>query len=518
MRGWGGVPVLVTGADPPPGKEHNQCLWRKVREIIDFFFQNGYHRDMNEQYYDLEQRVMAYCRTHQLFEPGDKVVLGVSGGADSVCLLFALYRLRRELGISLYVVHVNHGIRSDAGKDADYVEQLCRRLEVPFLLVETDVRAFARQQGCSEEEAGRQVRYEAFERELERRKAQRIAVAHHAGDRAETVLFNLFRGTGLAGLSGIRPVRGKIVRPLLGLERRDIVAYLERIQVSCCQDSTNDTDAYARNRIRHHILPFAEQEICKGATAHLCRSADIFGEIEDYMEEQVHRACQLCVMRENARMSICCPDFEALHPALQKGLILSLLKEISPAHRDMGARQVDQVRELCLRPGNRQIFLPQRICAGRSYDRVILEICQEDAQEGEDFVQVRVPQSPGECVSCSVPGGTLWLRRFEAEKKNVNLLGNQYTKWLDCDKIEELLEWRTRRTGDYLEIRTPAGCGRKTIKNLFVDEKIPRRERDVIPLLAQGSHILWVAGGRICESCKIDSGTRQILQVEYKRV
>lgn len=472
---------------------------------------------MNEQYYDLEQRVMAYCRTHQLFEAGDGVVLGVSGGADSVCLLFALHRLRRELGISLYVVHVNHGIRPDAGEDVDYVEQLCRRLQVPFSLVETDVQAFARRQGCSEEEAGRQVRYEAFEREMERRKAHKIAVAHHAGDRAETMLFNLFRGTGLAGLASIRPVRGRIVRPLLGMERRDIEAYLEQIQVSYCLDSTNDTDAYARNRIRHHVLPYVEQEICRGASAHLCRSADIFSEIEDYMEEQIHRARQLCVTRENARMNICCPDFETLHPALQKGLILSLLKEISPAHRDMGVQQVDQVLELCMQPGNRQICLPQKICAGRSYDKVFLEVWQEEAQTAENSVQIRVPQSPGECISCLVPGGTLWLRRFDAKKKNVNLLGNQYTKWLDCDRIKELLEWRTRRTGDYLEIRTPAGCGRKSIKNLFVDEKIPRRERDEIPLLAQGSHILWVAGGRICESCKIDSDTRQILQVEYKR-
>ena len=473
---------------------------------------------MNEQYYDLEQRVMAYCRTHQLFAPGDGVVLGVSGGADSVCLLFALHRLRRELGISLYVVHVNHGIRPDAGEDAAYVEQLCLRLEVPFLLVETDVQAFARQQGCSEEEAGRQVRYEAFERERERRRAHKIAVAHHAGDRAETMLFNLFRGTGLAGLSGIQPVRGRIVRPLLGLERRDIEAYLEQKEVTCCQDSTNDTDAYARNRIRRHILPYVEQEICGGAVAHLCRSADIFSEIEDYMEEQIHQTMQLCVMRENARMNIYCPDFGALHPALQKGLILSLLKEISPAHRDMGAQQVDQVLALCLQPGNRQICLPQRVRAVRSYDRVVLEVRKEDTQAGEEAVQIRVPQSPGECLSFQVPGGTLWLRHFGTEKKNVNILGNQYTKWLDCDKIEELLEWRTRRTGDYLEIRTPTGCGRKTIKNLFVDEKLPRRERDTIPLLAQGNHILWVAGGRICESCKIDSGTRQILQVKYERV
>ncbi|MDE7222632.1 MAG: tRNA lysidine(34) synthetase TilS [Acetatifactor sp.] len=409
---------------------------------------------MNEQYYDLEQRVMAYCRTYQLFAPGDRVVLGVSGGADSVCLLFALYRLRRELGINLYVVHVNHGIRPDAGADADYVEQLCRRLEVPFSLTEADVQAFARQQGCSTEEAGRQVRYEAFERELERRQAHRIAVAHHAQDRAETMLFNLFRGTGLAGLSSIRPVRGKIVRPLLGLERRNIEAYLEQIQVAYRRDSTNDTDAYARNRIRRHILPYAEREICGGAAAHLCRSADIFSEIEDYMEGQVKRAEELCVTRENTRMSIYCPDFEALHPALQKGLLLSLLREISPTHKDMGVQQVEQLLALCLRSGNRQISLPQRIFARRSYDRVILQIRQEDVQTVRASVQIQVPQSPGECFSRAVPGGMLWLRRFEADKKNVNILGNQYTKWFDYDKIEELLEWRTRRPGDYLAIRT----------------------------------------------------------------
>lgn len=471
---------------------------------------------MNEQYYDLEQRIMAYCRTHQLFEPGDGVVLGVSGGADSVCLLFALHRLRLELGIKLYVVHINHGIRPDAGRDADYVRQLCLRLEAPFSLVEADVQALARQQGCSTEEAGRQVRYEAFEREMERRQAQKIAVAHHAGDRAETMLFHLFRGTGLAGLGSIRPVRGQVVRPLLGLERSDIETYLEQMRISYCQDSTNDTDAYARNRIRHHILPYAEQEICRGVTAHLCRTADIFSEIEDYMEEQVGRAGEACVTREDARLNINCSAFEALHPALQKGLLLVLLKELSPAHRDMGAQQVEQVLTLCLQPGNREISLPQGIGARRSYDRVVLERSKEQKPISVPL-QIQVPQSPGECISCRVAGGILQLRRMENEK-NVNLLGNPYTKWIDCDRIEELLEWRTRKTGDYLEIRTPSGHGRKSIKNLFIDEKVPLRERDHIPLLAQGSHILWVAGGRISEFCKINSNTKQILQVEYKRI
>ena len=469
---------------------------------------------------------MAYCREYRLFAPGDGVVLGVSGGADSVCLLFALHRLRQELGIRLYVVHVNHCIRADAVRDAAYVEELCGRLEVPFALVEKDVQALARQQGLSTEEAGRRVRYEAFYREMERRQAQKIAVAHNAGDRAETMLFHLFRGSGLTGLGSIRPLRGQIVRPLLGLERREIEDYLAQCDISYCQDSTNDTDAYTRNRIRRHILPYAEREICSGVTTHLCRTADIFMEIEDYMEEQFRQARELCVMREPVcgrasgeeegyRLSIQCPVFETLHRAIQKGLILSLLKEFSPAHRDMGAGQVEQVLELCIRPGNRQLRLPQGIRAVRQYDRVVLERLTEEVPCAFS-VSVPVPQNPGDTLDCQVPGGILRLQRLR--KKSVNLLENRYTKWLDCDKIEELLEWRTRQTGDYLEIRTRSGYGHKSIKSLFIDEKVPRQERDTIPLLTQGSHVLWVAGGRICESCKIDDNTEQILRVEYKSV
>ncbi|MCM1118852.1 MAG: tRNA lysidine(34) synthetase TilS [bacterium] len=472
---------------------------------------------MEKQFSDLEQRVLAYCGVYRLFEPGDGVVLGVSGGADSVCLLFMLHRLREELGIKLYVVHVNHGLRPEAGGDADYVEQLCRELDIPFSLVEADVQAIAGERGCSTEEAGRQVRYESFEREMRRWKAQKIAVAHHAGDRAETMLFHLFRGTGLVGLGSIQPMRGSVVRPLLELERSDIETYLNNMRVSYRHDSTNDTDAYARNRIRHHILPYAEREICRGAAAHLCHAADIFSEIEDYMEEQIRAAGELCVTRRNGGLDICCATFAALHPALQKGLLLALLRELSPAHRDMGARQVEQVLDLCVRQGNRELSLPQGICAGRCYEYVTLERLEERESAPMAFCQqIRIPGAPGESVSFQVWGGVLQLQRME-NKKNVNLLGNPYTKWMDCDKIEELLEWRTRRTGDYLEIRTSSGYGRKLLKNLFIDEKLPVRERDRIPLLTQGSHILWVAGGRISERCRIHDGTRQIVRIEYRR-
>ena len=162
-----------------------------------------------------------------MLQPGDRVVAGVSGGADSVCLLFLLLEWRREFPLDIAVVHVNHGIRPEAGEDARYVEKLCGEHRIPFFLTEADVRQRSILEKCSEEEAGRRTRYEAFDKAAEEWGATKIAVAHNSNDRSETQLFHLFRGTGLAGACGIRPVQGEIIRPLLFLERKEIEQWLQ---------------------------------------------------------------------------------------------------------------------------------------------------------------------------------------------------------------------------------------------------------------------------------------------------
>ena len=170
--------------------------------------------------------MFSYLERHQMIRPHDHVVLGVSGGADSVCLLFLLLEYAGKVPLELSVVHVDHGIRPDAAQDAAYVEKLCGERNLPFYLVRADVKGYAEREKCSEEDAGRRLRYEAFCRTAEETGADRIAVAHNCNDRAETMLFHLFRGSGLKGLCGIRPVRREIIRPLLCLEREEIEAYL----------------------------------------------------------------------------------------------------------------------------------------------------------------------------------------------------------------------------------------------------------------------------------------------------
>ena len=282
---------------------------------------------------NLESKVLAYCNRHGMFQEGDSVVLGVSGGADSVCLLFVLLALQEELALKLHVVHVNHGIREDAGEDAAYVKALCEAHEIPFHLIEKDIPKLAKEWSMSEEEAGRRVRYEAFETMLEEQSADKIAVAHNANDRAETMLFHLFRGTGLTGLGSIRPMRDRIVRPLLCLEREEIESYLAEKQIEYRHDSTNDSDDYTRNKIRHHILKYSQEEIVSGCVGNMSRTADILAETENYIEEQVDVAIKDCVTTSEASeetvYQVDCHKYLQLHSVIQKRLLLQLLKELS---------------------------------------------------------------------------------------------------------------------------------------------------------------------------------------------
>ena len=517
------------------------------------------------------KRVWKYCETHGMLEPGDRILTGVSGGADSVCLLFLLHKMRERLQLNLRVVHVHHGIRKEADEDAAYVKALCEKLEIPFMQVSVDVPALARREGISEEEAGRKARYEAFEKyaatwQEETGANIKIALAHHAGDRAETLLFNLFRGSGLKGLASIPPVRKTaaagvmVIRPILCLERAEIEDYLKENDITYCQDATNLEDTYARNRIRHHILPYAEREICSGARQHLNQAAELFAETEAYLQAQTTAARATCVetkataaratcvetkagaaramyaelspATENTAYFVNVLEFERLPSILQKRLLLELLLELSPCGKDVGVTHVEAVRDLFFGESGRSADLPFGMTARREYDKVILErsigkdLSDKDEKEifhgtqsESDEIRREIDLTKlSENEACDVPwgNGIFTFQRISYEKKEI-IPEKAYTKWFDCDKIKNTLSIRTRKPGDFLMIRS--GDGRpvkKTLKTYFITEKFPRRDRESLPLLAEGSHVLWIAGHRISETYKVDEGTKTVLQVEWK--
>lgn len=470
---------------------------------------------------------------YHMIAPGDTVVTGVSGGADSVCLFLILCELAEEMQLCLTAVHVNHGIRKEeAEKDAEYVECLCKERKVPFVLVQEDVKAYAEREHVSEEEAGRNVRYQAFERVLNQHGSPdgKIAVAHNANDRAETMLFHLFRGTGLAGASGIKPVRGHIIRPLLCLRREEIETYLKEKQISFCIDRTNMEDTYTRNRIRNHIFPYVEKQVCRQAVEHMCEAADVLSEAENYIRKQAEAAYHRCVMAEDGGVELDIKRLSEEEPFIRRQVLLFGLEQVTEGRKDITSVHVKEIEKLLDKDGSKQISLPYGLVARREplkgYSS--LRLCREGDREpagcGERQAVITIP-IPG---MTAIPElGNVEFTLLERGKlppeneiadffsgKSQFIPQKSYTKWFDYDRITKSPVFRIREKGDYLTIN--GKLSRKKLKDYMIEEKIPKSRRDKLYVLADGSHILWVPGYRISEYYKITEYTKHILQVQLR--
>ncbi|MCI9315755.1 MAG: tRNA lysidine(34) synthetase TilS [Lachnospiraceae bacterium] len=486
-------------------------------------------------------KVKNYIEKHHMIEDGDLIAVGVSGGADSVCLLDMMHRLSGERCFSLLAVHVDHGVRAESAQDAAYVEKLCRNLGIPFVLRKVDMEGYAAANGMSLEEAGRMLRYGAFEEALREQRPDlaqcRIAVAHNADDRAETMLFHLFRGSGIKGMGSIRPVRESVIRPLLCLERNEIESYLACRKLHYCHDCTNDSDAYARNRIRHHILPYAKEEICAGAVGHMNGLADLLEETERYLTVQTEKLWEKYVEElqpDAASVSLCVCAGELLRedPVMYRRVLLACLEGIAPYRKDITRRHVESLEKLIRGNGSKELFLPCGIRAYKEYDRLFLyrkritdektmtvagKGLKENAEADSETEKAAYTIVPP--VELCLPDGSIYsFTLFECDalynENQQNIPRNRYTKWFDYDKITTTVLLRTKRPGDFLSI--DAALHKKSVKQYMINEKIPKIQRDSMYLLADGSHIMWIPGYRISQQYKVDESTRRILQVQLR--
>lgn len=469
------------------------------------------------------EKVKKYIDIQDMIAAGDFVAVGVSGGADSVCLLHILWRLKSERPFTLAAVHINHGLRKEAAADAAYVKKLCEEWKLPFFLREEDVAEYAVCHKVSTEEAGRLLRYRAFEETLAQMRAAceekktrgryRIAVAHNAQDRAETMLFNLFRGSGLKGLSSIRPVREAVIRPLLRLERTEIETYLTAQGLSWREDVTNGEDDYARNRIRHHILPFAEREICSGAVAHMGELADLLAETEDYLSRETERLYESCLEKQEA--AVCGETAEegreivfsldrlgSLDPVMQKRILLRALERVIPYRKDITARHIEGLLALMQKGGSGSLSLPRGIRAYKEYDSLALRpISKAAAVQTGSFSFVLWDRE-------AIPGDSLFYQ------KEQNIPENRYTKWFDYDKITTSLLLRPRRKGDYLTIDDALHT--QSLGRYLINEKVPKEKRDNLCVLADESHVLWIPGYRTSSGFCVREETKRVLEVHFE--
>ena len=385
------------------------------------------------------------------------------------------------------------------------MEALCGTWNCPYRYMEADVEAYALGHHMSCEEAGRFLRYQAFAQVLEEEGAEdgKVAVAHNKNDHAETVLFHLLRGSGLAGLTGIHPVRGRVIRPLLCVTRPEIEAFLEENQLAYCIDKTNSEDTYTRNKIRHHMLAYAEQEVCSQAVSHIYDTSVIVREALAYVDCHTQMAMERCGVASEKDMIFDVAAFEKEEPLIQKQLLLMAMERLSENRKDISAVHIRLLLGLFTRQGNASVDLPCGLRAYREYGRVRLA-----GRERE-----RAESAPG---VLRIPGVTRWGGyRFVCQllpyEKSQIIPQKTYTKWFDYDKISKYLVLRTRQSGDYLMTRGDGG--RKSLKAYMIGEKIPQAERDRIPVLADGEHIVWVVGHRISGHYKTDRQTKTVLQI-----
>lgn len=477
-----------------------------------------------------EQAVLKEIQGHSMISPSQKVLVALSGGADSVCLFRVLLALREQLDISIAAVHVNHQLRDTANRDEIFVSKLCKTENVCLYKKEVDVIGYAKKEGLGLEEAARILRYEVFGQAKEQLEADCIALAHHMDDQAETVLFHMCRGCGVEGLRGIQPVRENYIRPLLGISRKEIESYLTWLEQEYMIDETNADTTYKRNMLRTEILPLMSEHICKQTIGHISQMAEDMANLESFLDQQLTKAYERCVRCENDKYLMHIPSLQALHPYLQSKLIKKCLCDISKTNKDIARIHVMDVLSLVQKQSGREIHLPYHMKATRSYDILYLERQRERKSDGgknrQKAEDCSINETPSFYEEITLLTGkeeglfekqvALWdgrrmiIRIFERPLDR-NIPIKPYTKWVDYAKIDKSVVVRTPRQGDYLFFDDKH---KKLLKDHMKNEKIPAKERKQMPIVACGDHVMYVIGGRISNAYKVTENTRMILEFD----
>ncbi|UCD84740.1 MAG: tRNA lysidine(34) synthetase TilS [Deltaproteobacteria bacterium] len=440
---------------------------------------------------------------------GDRVLVAVSGGPDSVALLYLLYDLRSELELSLAVAHLDHGLRGEESrKEANFVRELAGKLDLPIEFSSIDLPALKRSWKLSVQEAARRARYQFFEESAKKWDAQRIAIGHNADDQAETILMRMLRGAGTRGLGGVPPVRGKYIRPLIEVPRERILGFLERKEIPFVTDSSNLKVKYLRNKIRLKLLPELEKEYSPGIRKNLLRAARLFREEEGILEAAANETWGLiCKSQLEDQVTFDLPYFINQPLSLQFRLLRRAIEAVSGTLWKIDFDHIEALADLVRgKLPNKVVYLPRGIMAEKVYQELIIR-------------KGTLPKKLSFQYPLEVPGitrleeiGQVLQTRVLPDRNQVDFSSDEKRAYFDYHRLEPPLLVRNFREGDRFQ---PLGMeGMKKVKDYFIEKKLPRRMRDRIPLLVANDRIVWVIGFRIDHRVRIDEVTKSVLEVE----
>lgn len=442
---------------------------------------------------------------YALLSHGDKVVVGVSGGADSMALLDILCELQNDMDITVIAVHLNHCFRGqDADNDQKFVEDYCKKIGIPCESFKINVSEIAKSEGLTSEEAGRKVRYSLFDEVAKKHGANVIATAHHLNDNCETLLHNILRGSGLSGLCGIKPKRDKYVRPLIRTTRAQIEEYLISKGIPWCTDKTNAETDYTRNRIRHGLIPYIKENFNPSCEDALMRLNELCSDDNDFIDSYTKQKLKSLTQRStDSSITLNRVQFNAEHIAVKRRLIRAVLERLCIPLKDVHMVHVDSCIKMMedsqsgatSRISTCNVILEQdgaTFYSGKRHDGFELELLPEQ--------EIFIPE-----VSITVSA------------KYVDSMGKADANcvFVDADGIDGAITVRSRRDGDKL---IPFGMnGTKKVKDIFIDKKIPLSQRNNIPIFVYNNKVIWVSGCCISDEFKITEHTRKILQLKSEQ-
>lgn len=442
------------------------------------------------------ERVRKTIEENALLKSGDSVICAVSGGADSVCLLHTMLRLKSDYNLSVYVANVNHMIRGEeSDEDSEFVRLIANAADVEFFYREYDVIKIARERKLGEEECGRILRYEFFEELSKKLGGAKIATAHNLNDNAETVLFRLIRGTAAQGLSGIMYKRDNIIRPLLDIPREDIEKYLRSNSLTWREDSTNKIPVYARNKIRLNIMP-SLNEISQGAEKKIVSAARYIKEDNSFIDTMAETVRTECFFGEK----LVTQPFSNSPMPIKRRICAAVLKEWNAS--EINAEKIERFCAFAEGENGRIFDINSMFYAQKSYDAVVL--CKRGEREGFNLILDKEKSAVGEN----------WIVTAEYADTPVRRTGNN-TAVFDADKLTLPLNVRCRKEGDKISLK---GCGgTKKLSDIFTDEKIQRHLRDALPIVEKDGEILFVCGIRQSSLYEVTENTKNYLIIKYER-
>lgn len=457
-----------------------------------------------------EIRVRKTIEKHPMLNPGDHVLVAVSGGADSVALLLCLHKLAPEFPLSLTIAHLNHRIRGQEGDaDEDFVRRLSAGLQLPFCSEAIEVKKQAIEGKHNLEELARQKRYEFLRRTARGIGAQKIAVGHNLNDQAETVLFRFIRGSGIEGLSAIHPVvDGLVIRPLLDCSRKEIVEYLKQKGASYRDDSTNKNIQLTRNRIRMELVPYLEKSFNPRLMETLARGAFQSRETWAFIEAEAKQALGRLCRRDDNGISIALHGFEALPPALQKQVLRQALKECLGSLRGVTSRHVDGILSLCgAGHSGSQIRISRQNVAVRQFDTLLLT--KHPVERKPSFTYKL--EIPGECRVAEA--GVIFRSKICNTPDLKMIQGKSATQaFLDPHALPRFLAIRSKEPGDRY-----GGPSHRKVKKMLIDRKIPLLERSDLPMVAAGKDVIWIPGFRPARTYAVRPESQNCILVEILR-